>query len=213
MAQPVVVTGKGGWQGIVHRWWGDSGDAHETTIRLDTGESIVIPDSLIENRPDGAYFVPLSLDQLRQAAAISSGEPPLIIPVIHEELQVAKRTVETGGGVRIKKTSREEEEMVDVPLIHEQVEVERVPVDRLLDAPVPVRHIGDTIIIPVVEEVLVVQKRLRLVEEVHIRKKRVETRRPQTFVLRKEQAIVERLEGTPENPVETRSGTDDLRPV
>jgi len=53
--------------------------------------------------------------------------------------------------------------------------------------------------VPVVEEVLVVQKQLRLVEELHIRKSRTEKHAPQTVVLRKEEATVERLEGARES--------------
>jgi len=119
----------------------------------------------------------------------------MVIPVIHEEVEIGKRKVDTGAGVRIHKTAREEEQTVDLPLIEERVEVERVRVDRAVDGPVAVRHVGDTIIVPILEEVLVVQKQLRLVEELHIRKTRTEKHEPQTVVLRKEQAVVERLEG------------------
>ncbi len=175
---------------------------------------LVIPDSTLTGRPDGSYYVPLSLDEIRNAApppgtpqqqedpAPDSSSDQLVIPVIHEELEVGKRKVETGAGVRIHKTARDEEQTVDLPLVHEQVEVERVPVDRPLDGPVPVRHVGDTIIVPVIQEVLVVQKQLRLVEELHIRKIRTETRDQRTVVLRKEEATVERLEDAPENPQE-----------
>jgi uncharacterized protein (TIGR02271 family) len=119
----------------------------------------------------------------------------MVIPVIHEEIEVSKRKVETGAGVRINKSAREEERTVDLPLVEERVEVERVPIDKAVDGPVAVRHVGDTIIVPVVEEVLVVQKQLRLVEELHIRKTRTEKRAPQTVILRKEEATAERLEG------------------
>jgi stress response protein YsnF len=64
-----------------------------------------------------------------------------------------------------------------------------------------------------VEEVIVVQKQLRLVEELHIRKTRTEQRDPQTVVLRKEEAVVERLPGSRENHGENQGGTDDLRAV
>lgn len=49
-------------------------------------------------------------------------------------------------------------------------------------------------VVPVVEEVLVVEKRLVLVEELHVRKRRVEERRPQAFTLRKEEVVAERLD-------------------
>ncbi len=169
------------------------------------------PESVFAEQPDGSYYVPLSLDEIRAASAV--GNPPVVIPVIHEELEIGTRKVETGGGVRIRKSARDEEQTIDLPFIHEQVEVERVPMDQPLDAPLPVRHVGETIIVPVMQEVLLVQKQLRLVEELHIRKTRTETRRSETVVLRKEVATVERLEGARENPEESQGGTDDLRAV
>jgi uncharacterized protein (TIGR02271 family) len=229
VAKAVQVSGKDGWKGIVHSWFGGSPgaqDAHEITIRLDSGETVVVPDSVLTGKPDGSYYVPLSLAELGGEGGEPAAEPvaaapesigdtnePVVIPVIEEELEVGKRTVQTGAGVRIRKSAREEKETVDLPLILERVDVERVPVGRMVDAPVPVRHVGDTIIVPVVEEVIVVQKQYRLVEELHIRKTRTETRDPQTFVLRKEEAVVERMEGPRQNPGENQSGTDDLRAV
>jgi uncharacterized protein (TIGR02271 family) len=199
VAQPVLVNGKDGWRGIVHSWSGgskeDPADAREITIRLDNGEKLNVPGSLLLSQPDGTYYVPLSADEVRGAGSTDNHTQPLVIPIVHEELEIGKRTVETGSGVRIRKFTREEEQTVDLPLIDEQVEVERVPMDIEVDGPVPVRHVGDTIIVPVLQEVLVVRKQLRLVEELHIRKKRSDRRRPQTVVLRKEEATVERLEG------------------
>ncbi len=171
------------------------------------------PARLLTERPDGSYYAPVSLAEIRGTPAAPAVSRPLVIPVIHEEVEIGKRTVETGSGVRISKSVREEEQTVDLPLIEERVEVERVRVDKPVDGPVPVRHVGDTIIVPVVEEVLVVQKQLRLVEELHIRKTRTGKHQPQTVTLRKEEVTVERLEGTREGPEETQLGTDDLRTV
>lgn len=66
----------------------------------------------------------------------------------------------------------ETQETVDLPLVKEQVEVRHVPVGRWIEVPVSMRQEGDTIILPIMEEVLVVEKRLRLVEEVHVIKHR-----------------------------------------
>jgi uncharacterized protein (TIGR02271 family) len=188
MAEPVRVHGKGGWTGIVQHWGDD-----ELTIRLDGGETLLVADSAVSGQPDGSCYVALSLEEIRGAVT------HLVIPVIHEELEIGKRRVETGAGVRVQKSAREEEQVVDLPLVHEEVEVRRVPVGREVDAPVAVRHVGDTIIVPVMEEVLVVRKQLRLVEELHIRRTRREHHAPQTVVLRKEEATVERLEDSREH--------------
>ncbi|MCC7451191.1 MAG: YsnF/AvaK domain-containing protein [Anaerolineae bacterium] len=116
----------------------------------------------------------------------------IAIPVVAEKLQVEKEAV-ARGTVRIRKTVHEHEETVDVPLSHEEVQVERVPVNRMIEGDVQVRYDGDTMIIPIVEEVLVVETRLMLKEELHITKRRVTENHPQTVTLRSEEATVEHL--------------------
>jgi stress response protein YsnF len=61
-----------------------------------------------------------------------------------------------------------------------------------VDEPVPTRTEGETTIIPVMEEVLVVEKRLRLKEELHVTRRRTEHRDPQRVTLRSERVEVER---------------------
>ena len=126
----------------------------------------------------------------------------VVMPVIQEELQIKKQPVETGR-VRVTKRVHEHDELVDVPIVREEVEIDRIPVGRLLDGPVSVGQEGETLIIPVVEEVLVVEKRLRLKEELHVRKRQIESQTPQRIRLRQEEAIVERI---PKNPVGPGAG-------
>jgi uncharacterized protein (TIGR02271 family) len=132
------------------------------------------------------------------AAAAPSQQDPAnaraVIPVLAEELAVVTRRVETGRGVRISKTVEEREERIDAPLTKEEVEVERVELNQEVDAPVAVRYEGDTMIVPILEEVLVVQKRLVLKEEIRITRRRREVHAPQSVVLRREHAAVGRIE-------------------
>ena len=119
-----------------------------------------------------------------------------VVPVVEETAVVRKERVVTET-VRLHKRVHEEEEVLDVPVQTEAIEVERVPVGRWVDAPVEVRREGDTTVYPVVEEVLVVEKRLRLVEEVRVTR-RQETRRVQERVaLRREEVVVERDAAAP----------------
>jgi uncharacterized protein (TIGR02271 family) len=119
----------------------------------------------------------------------------IVVPVVAEELAVGKREVESGR-VRITRLVREEQKTVDQPLFADEVVVERVPVNRIVDAPPEVRHEGETMIVPVVEEVLVVEKKLMLREEVRVMKRRNETHRPQTVTIRKQDVQVERIAGS-----------------
>jgi uncharacterized protein (TIGR02271 family) len=128
--------------------------------------------------------------------AVPSGTLPQgnesVIPVLAEELVVEKRQVPTGG-VRVHKRIDQHEEMVDVPLVKERVEIRRVLIDREIEAPVSVRREGDTTIIPIVEEVLVIEKRLRLKEEIHIIREARTERHQERVTLRREEAQIERL--------------------
>ena len=89
------------------------------------------------------------------------GEGDLVVPVVEERAAILKRKVLTEG-VRVRTAVHEREAVVDEPLVSEEVEVERVLLDRWVDAPIPVRQDGDTTVITLVEEVVVVEKRLRL---------------------------------------------------
>ena len=110
-----------------------------------------------------------------------------------EELSVAKETVETGR-VRISTHTLEREALVDEDLAHEQVEIETIPVNLQIDSVPEVRQEGDTTIVPVVEEKLVVKRRLMLKEEVRIRRVRSTERHRETVKLRYQDAVVTRQE-------------------
>ena len=122
------------------------------------------------------------------------------IPVIEEEVHIDKEVVESGR-VHISKEVHEEEVDVDIPMMQEEVDVKRVAKNIQLDAPPPpVRYEGDVMIIPVLREVVVVEKRLVLVEELHVTKKEVQTHDKQRVTLRKEEVHVNRTDGEDNNP-------------
>ncbi|MEP0548995.1 MAG: YsnF/AvaK domain-containing protein [Rhodothermales bacterium] len=171
-----------------------SGSPDRIPLRLDSGERIDIAPDILERRDDGAYHLPVAFSDLLE----NGGE--LRVPIVEERLNVSKRVRETGR-VRITKHVETRQEVVDEPLLREEVEVERVAVDRYIDAPVPVRSEGDTTIVPVFEEVLVVEKKLLLKEELHITKRRTERRQPQDVTLRSERVEVERL-GPEQSPAD-----------
>jgi len=85
---------------------------------------------------------------------------------------------------------------LDQPLRRDELVIEHVPIGRVIDeADVPqARYEGDTMIVPVLEEVLVVQKQLLLKEEVRITRHQREERAPRSVLLRAEQVDVERFD-------------------
>lgn len=121
------------------------------------------------------------------------------IPLVEEQLQVSKRLVETGKGVRVHKAVSEQAQIVDLPLIHDEITVERVAIGAVISGEVlpAVRHEGDTMIVPVFEEVLLIKKQMRLKEEIRITRHKRELHAPQTIILKTEIATVERFDETP----------------
>jgi uncharacterized protein (TIGR02271 family) len=115
----------------------------------------------------------------------------LIVPLHAEELSVTRRRV-TGDTVRVRTATREREQLVDEELTHHRVEIERVVVDRVVDAVPPIREEGDVTIVPIVEEVVVVERRLVLKEEVHMRRVRVTARHRETVTVREQEAVITR---------------------
>ena len=94
------------------------------------------------------------------------------VPIHEERLRTTIEPVDLGE-VRIHKTVEHFPETVTRTVEHEELEIERVRLDRLLDQPVEPYQDGEWTVVPVMEEVLVVTKQLVLTEEVRIRTKRV----------------------------------------
>lgn len=118
---------------------------------------------------------------------------PTVVPVIEEELEAGRRSVKTGA-VRVRKTVEHVLKNVEMPVVRDAIRVTRIPVDRPVDSVPAMREEGDTLIIPVVEEELVVQKRLVLKEEIHIHRRRVHERVTQQVDVGREHAVVERTD-------------------
>ena len=86
----------------------------------------------------------------------------------------------------------EHEQLLDETLAREQVEVEPSPIGKVVEVPPSVREEGDTIIIPIVEEILVVERRLLLKEEVRVRRVRSSESHRERVMLRRQEAIITR---------------------
>jgi uncharacterized protein (TIGR02271 family) len=114
-----------------------------------------------------------------------------VVPAVEETAVVHKERVVTET-LRLHKRVHQDEEVLDIPVQTEAIEVERVPVGRWIEAPIDVRQEGDTTVYPVVEEVLVIEKRLRLVEELRVTRHQVTRNVQERVGLRREEIVVER---------------------
>jgi stress response protein YsnF len=194
-SKPTPVISKDGVRGTLVEAPAAGSDTTHVLVQFETGQHVLVPLDALTLQADGSYYyLALRQDELVNGHTLGTQHPddPLVLPVIAERVVVEKHTHITGR-VRIRKAVHEREELVDEPLLRRAVHVERIPINRVIEGEIPVRYEGDTMIISVLEEVLVVEKRLMLKEELHITQHQEELRQPQRIVLRIEDITVERL--------------------
>jgi len=201
-----IVIGEGGWRGRLDAT--PTSDTEYVVVHPeDNGLDLRLPIALFDQRDNGTFHLPLtrsfaaaySVEVGNDSTLIAANtkaehsQEPLVVPVLEEVIETHKRMVDTGT-VRIVKTVHEHEVDVDEILRRETAVVTRVPVGRAVAAAVPPHEEGDTLIIPIYEERLVVQKQLFLKEEVHVTRQRtVDHPEPHTVTLRHEEVAIERL--------------------
>ncbi|PSJ38074.1 DUF2382 domain-containing protein [Allosphingosinicella deserti] len=128
-----------------------------------------------------------------RSANIGSGRviEEQIIPLVEESLAIERRTVETGT-VRVRTVLQTREEVARADIYRQAVSIEHVPINReISEVPEPWED-GEVLVIPVVEEVLVVEKRLMLREEIRVTRARQVDKVEQPVALRSMEAVVER---------------------
>lgn len=115
----------------------------------------------------------------------------LRVPLVEEQFSVQRRQVETDH-VRVRTVVDTEEHLVEDVIRVERLDVTRVAADReVAEAPEPYRD-GDTLVIPIVEERLVIEKRLFVVEELRVDSSSHDKAVSIPVSLRRTRAVVER---------------------
>ena len=89
---------------------------------------------------------------------------------LHAEQAEVTRQIRLTGRVSVSTVTTMREELVDELLTSENAEIERVSIRQFVDEIPAVREEGDMIVVPLVEEVVVVERRLVLKEEIRIRR-------------------------------------------
>lgn len=132
-----------------------------------------------------------------------------IVTLAEERATISRRVVQTGV-VRVSTATEAIEHVERTSLGIERVEVEHHPVNAWVDAMPQVREEGEVTIVPLVEERLVVEKRLFVTEEVHIRRVRSTEEVEVPVTLRRQHAVVERLAPTAEDGANPAAADIDL---
>ncbi len=169
--------------------------SHLVARRGSTTERVMIPAAAIAEIPSRRTVrLRVGRDELESMAsgtrAEARGENQIRVPILEERLEVGTRPVELGE-VRLRKSIELFEQVARQPVMREDVVVERVPMSRELDVPAEPHMDGDWFVVPVMEEMLVVQKRLVLKEEIRIKKRQVTEEYEVREQLRREHLDVE----------------------
>jgi uncharacterized protein (TIGR02271 family) len=116
----------------------------------------------------------------------------VVVPLHAEEWTVTKQRVLTGR-TRIWTETQTQEQDLQEPLIREWVEIERRAVGQPIEEMPAIRQEGETIVIPVVEEQVVLERRLILKEEVRVTRIRKTEIHRERVVTRKQNVRIARL--------------------
>ncbi len=168
-------------------------DAHATTVivELPNGATVSLPTELLHPHSDGGYAISAAWSQLAQATTpeADAGES-LELPMVAEEVRVTVRDVPRER-LRVRRRVITEDHVVEMPVWREHITVDRVPRDEVVDRMPEPRQEGDVLVVPCVEEEVVVQKRLRVREELRIRVIREQRIHRQTVPVRRHELEVE----------------------
>ena len=122
-----------------------------------------------------------------------AGAPDRVEVPVHEEELVVGRREEEIGRVHLHKDVVEEPQTITAPVTHEEVTVERVPVQGEY-TPSPDAFTEKDIDVPVMGEELVTDKRAKVTEEVRLQKQPVTEEQQVSDTVRKERVRVEGAE-------------------
>lgn len=123
-------------------------------IRLEDGREIEVGAEDLKVRPDGSFQ--LRAGRITPPSATPAPSPAMSQPSAMSQPQAAD-TIQASSPVKLGDDFYEHD-----------YQIERVAIGRVLDGPVTQRQEGDTLILPVVEEVLVWEKKMILKEEIRV---------------------------------------------
>jgi uncharacterized protein (TIGR02271 family) len=162
--QEFEVTLSSGQKGTVLRTSRFLDKREFNTVKLSNGTELTVPSAALKPQQDGSFY-------LQDGQTDIAGQP-------EDRLRASDADAPTAGKFQI-----------DGSLFKEDIDVQRIPMNRVLDAPAEIRIEDGVTIIPVMEERLKVEKQLILREEIRIVKKRT-IQDPQTISLGNDRADV-----------------------
>jgi uncharacterized protein (TIGR02271 family) len=123
----------------------------------------------------------------------------LVIPLHAETVEMSRHRVATND-VTVARLTSQHEETIDVLLNDQQVTVEYVDINEFVGEIPQIRDVGNTVIVPIFEEVLVVERRIRLKQEVRIHRQVNVRHHHETVPVRTQQVVVSRTSASDPMP-------------
>jgi uncharacterized protein (TIGR02271 family) len=168
----------------------------------DRGRTLVVPLELIRGvAADGS--VQLSATQADLGRLTGAGSDVDVRAAdgvetleLREEQLVPHKELEESGRVRVRKETEEVPRRLEVDAYYEEVEVEHVPIGRVVKEQESAREEDGVYIVPIYEEQLVVVKRLVLKEEIHVRRQGATEKRLFEETVRRERLVIEDVDRT-----------------
>ena len=171
-------------------WIEERPEGSVLVVRYGDGLEQRYPVEALRDAGNGRYRLELDDLEIGALEAVADEAERRVIPLVAEEARVGKREHHTR--VVVHKAVETRTETLEVPLHRTEVEVKRVPVNRVLEEPAEVRTEGDTTIIPVMIERPVVYTEIVLVEELHLIRRELSETYREDVTLREEVVSVER---------------------
>lgn len=139
-----------------------------------------------------------------------AGATDRAIPFLQEYLTLGHREVEAGH-VRVHLATTTEDRTLHAPVNHQRAEVQRIAIGRVVaEAPgIREEEDGAVLVVPVLEEILVTERRIVLKEEIRIRRVTTTENVETTVALHSQAATIERL--PPESQAVTEPDRNVLR--
>ncbi|HYO80442.1 MAG TPA: DUF2382 domain-containing protein [Bryobacteraceae bacterium] len=190
---PLVTTD--GLRGVVLRRARFIDRDARSLVRLEDGREFEVPNDSLEVRQDGTFLLQMSgaggngtraasgVSEPNSAASAQTAPPQAADTSSSATAQTPPpQAADVRSSTTAQTTSAQSAGSTADALFTEEAEVKRVSVNRMVTEAPQTRIEGEVTIVPVVEEVLVIEKRLLLKEEIHIVRRRAAVREPRRFV-------------------------------
>jgi uncharacterized protein (TIGR02271 family) len=130
-----------------------------------------------------------------QAARAAKTPDEIRVPLAEEEVMAEKHTRDVGE-VRVHKRVVVKQKQITIPVMHEEVRVERVPIDSTSPRLAEGAFVESTVAIPLHDEEVEIHKRAVVREEVRLTKQTFQEEKTATTDVRREEIDIEGPKGS-----------------